>query len=329
MSSLPLEIRPFDPQSASDWEAVVALKLAAFPDDPVTVETERESWKRHTEPRNNRARFLGFADGQLVGTAIHWQNTWHYNAHNFHISVMVHPDHEGRGHGAALYRHLLDALAPFAPAELRATVREDKPRAVRFAAERGFAEEMREWESHLDVTAFDFAPWQAARERMAGEGIRIVPLSELADDPDSERKVWELDAETSADVPDPEPYQAPTFESYKREMLDNPFLVREGFFIAVDTATGEYAGTSNLWVDRANIAIIDTGLTAVRRAYRRRGIALALKLAATAYARSQGCKTLRTWNASTNAPMLAINIALGYVRHPAHIMMMSKVAPAA
>lgn len=47
-----------------------------------------------------------------------------------------------------------------------------------------------------------------------------------------------------------------------------------------------------------------------RRSYRRRGIA---------YARAQGCPTIKTWNESNNHAMLAINEALGFVKQPAWI----------
>ena len=56
--------------------------------------------------------------------------------------------------------------------------------------------------------------------------------------------------------------------------------------------------------------------TGVIRTHRRRRIALALKLAAIRYARSQGARSLSTHNDSTNGPMLALNRKLGYVPEP-------------
>ncbi len=53
-------------------------------------------------------------------------------------------------------------------------------------------------------------------------------------------------------------------------------------------------------------------MTGVRREYRGRGIALALKLLAIRFARSVGAQEITTSNDSLNAPMLAVNRKLGY-----------------
>ncbi|MBI3975568.1 MAG: hypothetical protein HY334_04170 [Armatimonadetes bacterium] len=61
------------------------------------------------------------------------------------------------------------------------------------------------------------------------------------------------------------------------------------------------------------------GITGTRRAYRNRGLALALKLRTVAFARARGVREIRTWNDTLNAPMLHINVKMGFVRQPAWI----------
>jgi mycothiol synthase len=57
-------------------------------------------------------------------------------------------------------------------------------------------------------------------------------------------------------------------------------------------------------------------LTAVKRAWRRRGIATALKLAQIGAARRSGLARLVTTNEERNVPMRSINDALGYRPEP-------------
>ena len=65
--------------------------------------------------------------------------------------------------------------------------------------------------------------------------------------------------------------------------------------------------------------VIYQHLTAVLRDERGKGIAMALKLKTIEYARAEGLREIRTWNASINRPMLAINEALGFAKQPAWI----------
>ena len=64
---------------------------------------------------------------------------------------------------------------------------------------------------------------------------------------------------------------------------------------------------------------LDQRLTGVLPAYRRRGIALALKLRGLAYARAHGCRFIRTDSAVQNAAMRGLNRQLGFVEHTAWV----------
>ena len=61
------------------------------------------------------------------------------------------------------------------------------------------------------------------------------------------------------------------------------------------------------------------GLTAVLPPYRRRGIALALKLRGIRYAQAVGCPAILTGSEEHNRPMLTLNARLGFVPQPAWI----------
>jgi RimJ/RimL family protein N-acetyltransferase len=60
-------------------------------------------------------------------------------------------------------------------------------------------------------------------------------------------------------------------------------------------------------------------MTAVRRAWRGRGIASALKRAQIAWAKEHGFQRLTTTNEVRNAPMRRINEAFGYLPAPGRV----------
>ena len=107
--------------------------------------------------------------------------------------------------------------------------------------------------------------------------------------------------------------------TWVKRVRDNPNLIPEAYAVGVDEATGEYVGVSNLWRLQGEEDALETGLTGVRRAYRRRGVALAMKLRSLRWAKEQGYRLVKTWNATNNEGMLAINEALGFEKRPAWI----------
>ena len=116
----------------------------------------------------------------------------------------------------------------------------------------------------------------------------------------------------------------PPYEEWKKTLLSGPNFRAESFFLAV-APDDTYAGISMLFHKQAT-KDLTTGLTGVRRDWRRHGVALALKLMAIDYAKSKGAPQVYTENATTNVGMLAINERLGFQRQPAEIYFKRTVA---
>jgi GNAT superfamily N-acetyltransferase len=83
---------------------------------------------------------------------------------------------------------------------------------------------------------------------------------------------------------------------------------------AVWVPTGEVVAYTDLFVPRAGQAIAEQDDTIVRRDHRGHGLGLAIKAANLAWmvADYPHVRRVVTWNASENAPMLAVNTALGF-----------------
>jgi GNAT superfamily N-acetyltransferase len=87
------------------------------------------------------------------------------------------------------------------------------------------------------------------------------------------------------DAPSTEPFAKPTLTEFDERILQDPELDEDAFFIAI-AAAGSFVGMSNLWRKVPTGKRFGAGLTGVVRAYRRPGIATALKVRTIEYARS-------------------------------------------
>ena len=85
---------------------------------------------------------------------------------------------------------------------------------------------------------------------------------------------------------------------------------------------GEWVGLTELYQPAlAMPGTLRQGLTGVRRAWRGKGVAWALKLAAAARAKEQGWQRILTGNHVNNREMLGINEAMGFVKQPARVIL--------
>jgi len=308
------EIRPFDPSSDADYEAIVAILNTANPEYPTTAADQKE-WDAKREARVNFGRWIALVDGRPVGVASHDQMPWQYHPRRYYLDLMVLPEYQGQGIGRALYEHVLAAIEPSEPLSVKTMVREDWERAVRFYTDRGFREILRAHESRLYLASFDMAKFATDIHRPVEHGIVLKSLADLWGDPDLSRKLHALDTELLADLPAAEPITPLTPEQFDKMVMHSSNLLKEAYAVAVDEKTGEFVGVNALWKRKADNDL-DNGLTGVRRAYRRKGIALALKLKNIAWAKSHGYRAIRTDNEVNNVGMLSINERLGFQRVP-------------
>ena len=318
-----VRLRPFN-RSLEDYTALVAIARAVFPDDHDTVE-ERQHWDATRPAHCVQRRWLVEVGDTIIGAAEYFQPQWMYHPRKFFISIAVHPAWQGRGIGKYCYDILMaDLQQQYQVEQVRANCREDYPRSLTFLCRRGFREEMRTWESRLDLRLFDPMLFAEAIHRVVDQGFTICNLDELlARFPDTRQRLYTAMMEMRADVPQPEPFTPSDFTSWERSVFENPTLHPEGYFLALHGE--EIAAVSQFWKS-ADPSVLMTGLTATRRMYRKRGLAMALKVHALSFAKALGYREVRTYNATTNQAMLRINEALGFVKQPAWIEFVKDVS---
>lgn len=304
-----LTIRPL---RAEDYAQLAICQRAAMPGTDDTAESMQQD-DEHTAALQ---RWVAEVDGQVVGSSSWFQLPSRLHPQKFWMDGSVHPDFQRRGIGSALYARVMEAIAAKDAISVRTFSREDYASTRAFLAKHGFREAKRTWESFLDLAAFDFSPYAGQPEGVEAQGIRIGQLTDLQAIPGWEERFLELYNAIQLDVPDFDPPVAVDMAYFQRKHLGSKTFLTAGCFFALDG--DRWIGLSTLWKG-AGADYLDTGLTGVLPAYRRRGIALALKLRSLAWAREQGITRIRTTNASSNTGMLAINQQMGFERRPAWI----------
>ena len=192
-------IRPFAP---ADYPALAEIWNANYPAYPTTPDELRID-DQQSEKRCRRERWVGEVGGRMVGFGGFDQPATMYHPRRFSLMLNVLPDFQSRGIGSALYDRVAAKLVQFDPLSLRAIAGEDVTGRIRFLEARGFREESRFWESQLEVSEFDPAPFAGAEERVRIQGIEIRTMRELEAKPDRDRKLHELISEVQADMPNP------------------------------------------------------------------------------------------------------------------------------
>lgn len=308
-------IRLFEPTD-DEYAAVVAVHDAAWPDEthrpPASWRSNDEEWT--AEHLNQRC--VVESGGAVVAEGACFEPHWQHQPGTVHLAFSVHPAHAGQGVEALMYDTLLAFVRQHRPATdtLATEMREDHAEQVAFLQARGFVPAMRAEKSALDVASFDPAPFEHLEAQLAAAGIVIITLAELqARAADWPEQLYELRWQLTQDVPSVEPPVKPTFEQFRQQVLDDPALDPEAWFLAVDQRAdgAPLVGMSNLWVNDPTYARLDAGLTGTLRAYRRRGIATALKLHTIQYAQQHGARTIETGNEEHN-PMYQLNLQLGF-----------------
>jgi len=297
-----------------DIPSLVAILNQVYADEPTTVEQEQH-WERTYPAGNPRLRRAAETEeGRMAGFGSCMRPFWTARPDFYNVYVVVDPAWQRRGIGQAL----LAAVAPFAEEQgfrkLRTSCKEDSAGTVRFLERAGFAQIGIRIEQALDVQRFDETPFLAKVGRTKAAGYEVVTLAQARlEDPEADRRLYEVFAATVVDVPFPGDERAePDYDNFRAGTLDAPNTPAEGIFIA--RHEGRVVALTTLELLPNGLGI--TGTTGVLAAHRGRGVATLVKLASLRYLKEHGYTEARTHNDTANPPILALNEKLGYRRLP-------------
>ena len=268
----------------------------------IGVDELRHSFEQDTES----LWVLGYLDGEPAGTGVGRPSSL---AGANYAAVRVLPDMRGRGVGSALLKAIAEHARARGAAELWGRIRADDETTLSFAERRGFREVGRERDVLLDLSKVP------AAEADAPSGITLVTFAER---PDLIPAVFAVDNEVSLDVPAHAVHEPMTYADWARENLEGPGAFPEGCVIALEG--DEVVGYTALRRYGAGSPQAENRLTAVRRPWRRRGIATALKRAQIESARAAGIETIATTNDELNVGMRGVNARLGYEPQPERVV---------
>ncbi|MEM8533930.1 MAG: GNAT family N-acetyltransferase [Chloroflexota bacterium] len=304
-----LHIRPFIPCTA-DYATLVAIDISAWSGEPVSQEVlqhDDQIW----DQQYLRTRLIVEYQGQGIAYAQYSETPWAYQPNKYFLKIMVLPVYQRQGIGSLLYQQITTELVQRGACLFTATTREDQIHAIGFLQRRGFHRVIRELESRLDVTTFDHHRFQPTVERVKESGIRIVSVQELQTiDAEWLRKLWELNWAVVPDMPTSEEFTRETLDDFQ-EGITSPQLRLDALFVAIDTATGQWIGLSGVHMYLEDRDTLYVGHTGVLRSYRRRGIALALKVSTIVWSQQYGARVIVGENEESN-PMYLLNEKLGF-----------------
>ena len=269
-----------------DLAAYVAAWNTVTPDEPTSVEQQRSRLGR--EPR--RLYLLAEDDGRVVGCG--YAGPSDSPGRGF-VEPRVLPGERRRGIGTRLLRELLAHVRGLGHATASSHVDGSDPGSLAFAGRHGFREVDRQVEQV-----------KAVGDEPPGAAVDGVVFVTIAERPQLLRAAHELAVEGYADMA----VSTPVTISLD-DWLAEEATVPDGSFVAL--ADGQIVGYTGLCRDPAGV--VEDGLTVVRRDWRRRGLAEALKRTKLAWAAANGIDEIVTWTQTGNEAMRALNERLGYV----------------
>lgn len=259
-------------------------------------------------------------DGKIIGYGASFRAPW-VDPGQVGSVFCVHPDYREQGIGQSILTHIENWAKEHQASVLSSIVMDWIGGSLSFAEKRGFSLDAHVFDLELSLSQFDPAKYVGTVKLVQNNGIQFITLADLPGE-ESERKLYDLCVETSQDNPG-QYGSLPPFAQWREEFFPHDISRSDWTFIAID---GErFVGVSQLF-STENAGEIYTNYTGVRKEYRGRGIAKALKLLSINAAIQEGAHTMTTDSEENNGPMQHINRSLGYVPGKGHYRILKQLS---
>jgi GNAT superfamily N-acetyltransferase len=321
----PVQIRPFDPQTAGpeDWAAyhrfrrIISAEL--WPDDPLLSDEEKQTDMRETWPLWEERRWVALSGAEMVGTVsagFRRPGTPNAEEHAPYLGCggSVLADWRRQGIGTRLLREIHDLMRALGKTVLSMSA--DTEAGQAFLSHIGAIAKHTAIENRADLSQLDWPRlreweetptalglrWECYEKRVPREvllGLLPTFTALLGDMPLGALEIAPIRAE---------------IDNYDRwyETMDR--VGGAHHVVILRTPEGDVAGLTDAGWDSRTPTIIHQYLTGVARPWRGRGLARALKARMLRLIRDcqPEAATMITHNAEKNAPMLAINARVGF-----------------
>ncbi len=301
-----MEIRRTDTEA--ELAALLEIRNRVYPDDPIAL-AEVHGLARQVK---EILRLVAWDGARPVGAA---EVGLKFQSPEPFARIWVPPEERRRGIGSALYREISTWAARQGQDVLEVWIEDSQPDGLDFATKRDFSEIGRELHVSLDLTAIEAPTVEPP------EGITFITWAER---PELARALYDVALEASPDIPGDEADEIEPYEDWLAHEMGGQGDKPEATFIAL--AGDEVVGYSKFSLTDAQPKVAHHDLTGVKRAWRRRGIARALKQAQIAWAKQAGYERLETRNEERNEPIRRLNEEFGYRPSGARILFRGPVS---
>jgi RNA polymerase sigma factor (sigma-70 family) len=239
----------------------------------------------------------------------------------YRLLLLSDPQWLSRGVGDLLLDRLMSDLVEAKAITVSCRQYASETELVELLKSRGFEETSRVFDLRLDVAAVDVASLLPVLKGIEEQGITITTFAEERDrDPRCVEKLYELTTALSQDDPARGPLAPPAYNAREALMwMQMSYVLPDAYFIA--KRGDEYVGVSDVSLFEAVPGALTQGFTGVKREYRRRGLATALKVHEILYARSHGYQVIQSFNKPEQTTIRALNEKLGFELMRKHLML--------